>query len=182
MYNELYEIWKKELETGELSKLPRDFYVKITDYMRKLREESRMLDKKTARAKLLDKEMQNVKRMICEVVHARYRKLVNKIARGGKVPSDLLTVEEESFLSGALPFAEAFQKFADGILRGHMSRTSLGKEHKRTVLRFLKDVPAVIGADMKLYGPFKIEDVASLPVENAKILVKQGLAEKVEVN
>jgi DNA replication factor GINS len=47
-------------------------------------------------------------------------------------------------------------------------------------MRFLKDVPAIIGADMKTYGPFKTEDVASLPVENTKILKKQGLAENVE--
>jgi DNA replication initiation complex subunit (GINS family) len=33
---------------------------------------------------------------------------------------------------------------------------------------------------MKTYGPFKAEDIASLPVENAKILIKQGLAERVE--
>jgi DNA replication initiation complex subunit (GINS family) len=35
---------------------------------------------------------------------------------------------------------------------------------------------------MKTYGPFKVEDVASLPIENAKVLIKQGLAEKVEAN
>jgi DNA replication initiation complex subunit (GINS family) len=35
---------------------------------------------------------------------------------------------------------------------------------------------------MKAYGPFVVEDVASLPVENAKILVKQGFAEVVEVS
>ena len=39
-----------------------------------------------------------------------------------------------------------------------------------------------MGADMKSYGPFKVEDVASLPVENAKMLVKQGLAVQVEVS
>jgi DNA replication initiation complex subunit (GINS family) len=43
-------------------------------------------------------------------------------------------------------------------------------------------VPAIIGSDMKTYGPFEAEDIASLPAENAKILVKQGLAEKVEVS
>jgi len=48
-------------------------------------------------------------------------------------------------------------------------------------LRFLRDIPAIIGADMKTYGPFNAEDVASLPAENAKILAKQGLAERVEV-
>ena len=35
---------------------------------------------------------------------------------------------------------------------------------------------------MDTYGPFKAEDIASLPVENAKILSKQGLAELVEVS
>ena len=35
---------------------------------------------------------------------------------------------------------------------------------------------------MKPYGPFKVEDVASLPANNAKILVKQGLAVLVEVS
>jgi DNA replication initiation complex subunit (GINS family) len=33
---------------------------------------------------------------------------------------------------------------------------------------------------MKTYGPFLAEDVASLPVENAKVLVKRGLAEAIE--
>jgi len=42
-------------------------------------------------------------------------------------------------------------------------------------------VPAIIGSNMKTYGPFKTEEIASLPAENAKIFVKQGLAEKVDV-
>ena len=51
---------------------------------------------------------------------------------------------------------------------------------RRVVLRFLKDVPAIIGADMKTYGPFSTEDVASVHIDNARILVKQGLAVLVE--
>jgi DNA replication initiation complex subunit (GINS family) len=35
---------------------------------------------------------------------------------------------------------------------------------------------------MKTYGPFEAEDVSSVPTENAKIFVRQGLAEKVEAN
>jgi DNA replication initiation complex subunit (GINS family) len=33
---------------------------------------------------------------------------------------------------------------------------------------------------MKTYGPFKAEDVASLPAANSSILAKQGLAVKIE--
>ena len=53
--------------------------------------------------------------------------------------------------------------------------------HKRVALRFLKPVPSIIGSDMKTYGPFLVEDVASVPESNAKILVKQGLAKLAEL-
>jgi len=182
MYDELYEIWKRELESVELEKLPPDFYSKIADYLRRLREGSRMLDKRTAKAVLLKKEMQNVKHMVYELIQARHKKLAKKTLKGEKFPSNLLTVEEEKVYTGISPFAEAYRSFAKGILRGHVPKVDMEQEHKRAILHFLKDVPAIIGADMKAYGPFKVEDVASLPIENAKILVKQGLAEKVEVN
>ncbi len=56
------------------------------------------------------------------------------------------------------------------------------RAHKRSTIRFLKGIPAIMGADMKSYGPFVAEDVASLPPQNAQILVKQGLAVLVEVS
>jgi DNA replication factor GINS len=68
-----------------------------------------------------------------------------------------------------------------GVLSGNTSVKVEAKEKpKKRVLRFLREVPAIIGADMKSYGPFKPEDVASVPAENAKILIKQGLAAEVE--
>ncbi len=54
--------------------------------------------------------------------------------------------------------------------------------NKRTVLRFTKAIPGIIGADMKTYGPFAAEDVASVPAKNAEMLVKQGLAVLIEVS
>ena len=182
MYNELYDIWKQELENVELERLPPDFYSRVADYLRRLKEESRMLDKRTVKANLLTKEMKNVKHMVRELIRARYRKLVRKMAKGEKVSPGVLTAEEDKIYTGVSPLAEAFQSFVNDILRGHTPKVVVRQERKRAVLRFLKDVPAIIGADMKTHGPFKIEDVASLPVENAKILIKQGLAEKVEVD
>lgn len=181
MYNELYEVWKRETESRELGKLRPDFYANIAQYLRKLREEGRMLDKRTVKANLLIKETRNVKRMVREVIQARYRKLVKELAKGEKIPPELLTAEEERICQGVLPFAEVFRNFATETLRGRASKVSLEQERRKPVLRFLKDVPAIVGADMKTYGPFKVEDVGSLPVENAKMLIKQGLAEKVEV-
>jgi DNA replication initiation complex subunit (GINS family) len=67
-------------------------------------------------------------------------------------------------------------------MQGQTAKVDAEVSHKRMTLRFTKSIPAIIGLDMKTYGPFMVEDVASLPVENAKILVKQGLAVLVEVS
>lgn len=181
MYNELYEIWRRELENKELERLPSDFYSKIAEYLRKLKEEGRMLDKRTVKANLLRKELINAKRMIDDTIQTRYRKIIQKIVKGEKISSGFLTDEEERVYMGVLPLTEAYSSFAEKILRGTVTKIGVEQSHKRTVLRFLKDTPSIIGADMKAYGPFKIDDVASMPIENAKIMIKQGLAEKVEI-
>ena len=181
MYSQLYEIWKQELEDAELVKLPRDFYTGIIEYVKTLKEESRMLDKRTIKANLLRREMQNMKLMILELARVRYRKIVNKAAKGEDVSREALMAEEEQIYGKISPLVETVSNFATEILHGHEPRTITDLRHKRTTLRLLKDVPAIVGADMKTYGPFMTEDVASLPVENAKILVRQGLAEKIVV-
>jgi hypothetical protein len=43
-------------------------------------------------------------------------------------------------------------------------------------VRMLQDAPAIVGADLKVYGPFKKREVYELPKENAEVLVKQGIA------
>ena len=45
-----------------------------------------------------------------------------------------------------------------------------------TILRFLEPVPSFVGEDMRVYGPFQPEDVATIPALNAKGLVFKDLA------
>jgi DNA replication factor GINS len=182
MYDDLYQAWKLELENKELQKLPPEFYVRTTEYIRKLREESRMLDKRALKTNLLKKEMQNVRRMVHELIQSRYRKIIGGVAKGETTSQDALTPEEKTIYSRVSQFAEAVQNFAKEIARGQAPKIKTETDHRRRALRFLKDVPAIIGADMKTYGPFKVEDIATLPVENTKILIKQGLAERVETD
>ena len=189
MYNELYAAWRKEIEDSSLGGLPPDFYARIADYLKRINEESGMLDKKSVKVNLLDREAQNVKRMLDELLWARYKKLVKTITQNHTLPSSLLTVEETKMCESFVTFSGAYRKFAEGLIQGQtfkMDAPTVKVEaevsHKRVTLRFTKSTPAIIGLDMKTYGPFMVEDVASLPVENAKIFVKQGLAVLVEVS
>jgi DNA replication factor GINS len=182
MYDELYAAWRREIEDASLGGLPPDFYSRITDYQRRISEENRILDKKSVKAVLLEHEALHVELMLNELVWARYKKLLKIITQNQKVPSELLAIEEAKMFEGFLSFTEAYNKFAKSLLQGQAAKEEIEVTHKRTTLRFSKSVPSIIGADMKTYGPFVAEDVASLPVENARILVKQGLAVLVEVS
>jgi DNA replication factor GINS len=191
MYNELYTAWRREVEESPLGKLPPDFYLKISDYIKRLKEEKALPDKKSVKLNLLDHESKNVAFMLEELLSTRYRKLLETISQNQALPSELLTVEEAKMCESFVSFAGVYQKFTRELLQGQSIQPALQVAtvqsepetgHKRATLRFTKAIPAIIGADMKPYGPFKVEDVASLPVENAKMLVKQGLAVMVDVS
>jgi DNA replication initiation complex subunit (GINS family) len=182
MYGELYTAWRVEIENSDLCSLPPDFYVRAGDYLRKIKEESKMLDRKSVKNSLLEHELANVLRMVQEIVQMRYRKIAKRLVNGQKIPLESLAAEEAKLCNELVPSADAFNRFAENLLQGQVTKVEAEAiVHKRVTLRFLKQVPSIIGADMKTYGPFLVEDVASVPVENAKILVKQGLAKQVEI-
>jgi len=192
MYDELYVAWRLEIENNALTGLPVDFYVRLADYLRNVKEANSMLDTaKGVKANLQAEEMANATRMAQELVSTRYRKLVKMVVARQKVPLDCLASEENVLYSGVGSSGEAFRRFKEGLLGGQLvtiqtdqsivSAAEANVVHSRVTLRFLKPVPSIVGADMKSYGPFLVEDVASVPSENARILVKQGLAKEVEL-
>ena len=180
MYDELYQAWKHEMTEYTLGTLPRDFYERITQYLRKMKEENNIPDNKSLKTTLLDKETVNVKHMLGELLWARYKKLVKFTTQTQKLSIELLAFEEAQIFESFVPFTEAYQKFAKNLLQGP-TRQSRQEQRKRITLRFSKEIPQIMGVDMKPYGPFNVEDIASLPVQNVKIIVKQNLAVIVDV-
>ncbi len=181
MYNELYDVWQKENGADELTELPSDFYARIVEYLRLLRQEGRMLDKRTVKARLLTTERMKVERMIRGIFFVRYRKLIQKVSSGNEIAQHVLSSEEDKLRSHCLPAIEEHRVLGRNLVRGRLSAGDVGR-NRLIVLRFLKEVPQIIGADLKAYGPYKTEDVASLPAENGDVLIKQKYAEKVEVS
>jgi DNA replication factor GINS len=46
---------------------------------------------------------------------------------------------------------------------------------------FLQDIPQFVGIDMGCYGPYRAGDIATVPEENAKVLIEKGASELVEL-
>ncbi len=191
MYNELYAAWKHEITEPTLAALPPDFYQRIAEYLKHIKEEGGA-DQKSVKLNLLQHEAQNVNRMLEELLWARYKKIIKTTTKNQKVPAELLTTEEAKMTETFADFTFAYQKFTKTLMQGKAAasaepikvtiKTETPQPPKRLTLRFSKSIPAIMGADMKSYGPFAAEDVASLPELNAKILIKQGLAVLVEVS
>lgn len=181
MYDVLYDAWLKEKENAELQRLPKDFYAKLAEYIGRIRQEGRMLDKKSAKARLISQELSNVKRLMEELIRLRLKKIVNHATSAKPLKKETLVLEEERILLELRPSLENFQSFLKDFLRGRISKVEEKIEApKRMLLRFVHEVPAIVGADLKVYGPFLVEDVATLPIENAKVLVKHGVAMEIE--
>ena len=192
MYNQLYAAWQREIDDPTLGSLPSDFYIKIAEYLRRIKDEDKILDKKSVKMNLLLHESANVERMLKELLDIRYRKLIKTVTKNQKAPNGL-TIEEARMVETFADFTKAYRKFADKLMEDQIvesakapakaeTKVEIAPAPKRSTIRFIKSIPAIMGADMKSYGPFVAEDVASLPPQNAQILVKQGLAVLVDVS
>jgi len=181
MYNELYSAWQYELDHEEIGHLSSDFYSRLSEYIAFLQDKNIQDSKKTVTSALLAHELTHVNCMIQELMFARYNKLIENITENKNLPLDILSAEEKKIYSIFLSFTKEYQLFNKNLFSGAIIKINNKKPQKRVLLRVLKDIPALIGSDMLSYGPFLVEDIASLPLENAELLEKQGLGKLVKL-
>lgn len=185
MYQELYDAWRREKLTEDLQPLPKNFFERAAEYTRKLRENQRMMDNKTLKGRLLRQEYENSRKLSSEILATRFRKMLDLSLPDQKpIPIELLTLHEETIYKKLNEVSNQHSKLRKNLLEGKQTETNalaVPDLPQQILVRFTCDVPAIIGVDLRTYGPFKPEDIATLPTENAQALVHQGAAVKVEV-
>lgn len=181
-YEELYKTWMDEREAVELKPLKKDFFKKLEEHVKSLAAETEVLDEKSVKRRLLGKEVENIRRLVNDMIRLRNKKVLEAALRGNPVLSEAFSEEEEGIYTDIISIIEKSKKLLKDATEGYASepkKRKMEEERRRLLIRFLQAIPAIIGADMKTYGPFKAEDVAMLPVENAEALMK-GAAVVVE--
>ncbi len=189
LFKRLYEGWKRERDNPGLQNLDDDYYPTMASYASKLREQNRMLDKTSVRGKIMIQEMDYVEKMLRDLLHLRLTKIIHAEMEGTPLVTANLLPDEREFHSDIRRSIGSFNNMARNILLGRLDIAESSLQKSTTpgdfagfkVLRFLKPVPAIMGVDMKTYGPFNPEDVASLPQENAENLIRRGFAKVVEI-
>ncbi len=175
MYNDLYKAWKAERTAENPQPLPADFYQRAAGYLKGLEDDSATGDMRTIQGRLLAHEKEMAKRLLEELKETRLNKIVNSAKDERTIGTDGLTEEEKTL---AIQFNETIASFKEG--KGAKAGPPTEQITELSVVRFVNDVPEIVGVDLKLYGPYKKEDVGSLPNQNAQALVKQGLAKAID--
>jgi DNA replication factor GINS len=183
-YSRLLDAWRKENKLGELQVLPDNFFGEMTEYLSEIRGETRMLDKTSLKGRIAEKEQVNAERLLKELSSTRLRKIVEAELDRVAIAGSSLTQMERSFLSDLRSLLMSHEGRLKDILMGRVPQVDAKPPQKAglKVVRFLQAVPAIMGIDMKTYGPFEPEDVVSLPVENAENLIRRGIAKEVEIS
>ncbi len=55
-------------------------------------------------------------------------------------------------------------------------------KYNYTLIRFNEPSPPLVGIDLINYGPFQANDITNMPYKNAKILIYEKIAEKIELS
>lgn len=177
LYNELYNAWRSEKSSRLPDHLPSDFYQRATNYLNGLQEDSSSGDTHTIQSRLVIREKEVARRLLDELRETRLRKILENAKIGISVAEENLTSEERTFMRNLSDSLATFRK--NEIQIEETSRAAMHAE--LMVVRFLQDIPEIVGTDLRIYGPYKKEDVGSLPAENAHALIKQGAAKPIDV-
>lgn len=186
MYNELFNIWKKEKTNDELQDLERDYYQQLMAFLTKINGNKKDFNKESLELALSKKEFHKIEKLILETIEIRFQKMVKAISSGNQVPSKVLTKEEKTIYEELIKGFQFFENFKNEILRGDIDKKSGSNESPtedtKVLVRFVEDVPSLMGVDMKTYGPFRKEDIAMLLIDNANVLIDRGAAINIKIN
>ncbi len=172
-YDELQDAWKREFHNPELQPLRPGLFKDISSYIKRLRESQKNLDAKSLKAIVLEEEMLRLDQLLTQFLDRRLDKLW---LQTGLVQSTSLEYTEKLTHQAISGILRDYDKMKQDLLQGQEPSHSRPKNGEFVLIRFVKDVPSIIGVDLKAHGPFHKEDVAKLPQENADSLVRQGAA------
>ena len=172
----LHVIVMQEFQTDDVQELSTDFFRNLSNFIGKLKnEEYDGIEKKT-------------KNEIISTATSLTEFLINKrLEKISKLPTtsySILSDEEKFVIDSNDEMNERKDMIISGIINGKskfLETTSTKHKIKPVTVRFVKEFDEIVGVDLEKYGPFKPEDIATIPNENAQALISNGIALKIRI-
>ena len=164
----------REFQTEEVQELNTDFFRNLSRYIGNLKNEE------------YDGIEKITKNQIITMATSLTELIINR--RLEKISPNLtytaMTDEEKFIVDSNNEMNERKDLIISGIINGKtkfLEITSTKHKTKPVTVRFVKEFDEIVGVDLEKYGPFKPEDIATIPNENAQALISNGVAIKVRI-
>jgi DNA replication initiation complex subunit (GINS family) len=182
----LKQVLESEEASETLTVLQADAYVKLAAYAQTLRGTAASSDQDAA-GRLARKQLWLIEVMTRRLLQLRLAKAEKEEAATRAVDrtqgSSKNLLPEERYVDEVLKqLVKKEERFVKAVADGQPSFFSLVQRRetqRMTTVRMSKRVGEVIGADLKRYGPFEVNDVTRLPVGNAQVMIASRQAEPV---
>ena len=172
--NSLHHTVLLETENDSLLEIKPNFYRNLSDFIGDLRKQ----EFDGVENKIKDTMIEMATELTSLLIHIRLEKISNsddfEISHLLDEEKFILDSQEEQNERTEIIFSATINgksKFLESIAENH--------KIKKVTIRFLSEVDEIIGADLEKYGPFKPEDIATIPYENAQALIAKKIATKV---
>jgi DNA replication factor GINS len=174
--NSLYSVLLREIENDLVQEIDPEFYKSLSEYLGKLKNEGYDGIENKIKNRLAE--------MITLIITLLLKIRIEKVAAQVEIDSTNLLDEEKFIIESQQQLKERKEMILSATLNGRTKLLeSVSKKHKTKpiTVRFLKDFDQFVGADFTRYGPFKAEDVATIPNENAQALIAKNISVKLHL-
>lgn len=170
----LLQMLEEEQRSPKLNRVPPSLYHEVASRLKALRAQAK--GGQALPHQVANRESALIHRLATRLLDIRLAKFHGGGDEGQLTP-------EERYLSEPVQLARRRRERLSNALRlGQSAVLEAVVAHvaaQYTLVRFREATPALVGTDLAHYGPFEKEDVALLPTENVKPLVKQGVATEI---
>lgn len=169
--NSLYSVLIREIENDLIQDIDPSFYTLLSEYLGKLKSEEY--------DGIENKIKEGLVNLITQIASLLLKTRIGK-AQSSMDFTHLLDIEK-FIVESQQELQERKEMILSATLNGRTKfLESISKKHKikPITVRFLKDFDQFVGADFSKYGPYKAEDVATIPNENAQALIAKNITVK----
>ena len=174
-----YNILLKEYQISSLQEIPYDTYQRLAITIGNLKaKEYDILEKR-----IVQKIIENLSIISNLLMQIRIEKiLIGNINSNLEIGYSKMTDEEKFIIDGEIQSKRKRKEITTFITNGQskiLEKITDTIKQKKLLIMFVKPMEQFVGVDMYKYGPFKVEDVANLPFENALSLVNNKIATEI---
>ncbi|MBS3134252.1 DNA replication complex GINS family protein [Candidatus Woesearchaeota archaeon] len=183
----IYDVLRKERLYSNLQEIDKGFFIEVARFIKQQEDTIRQTDDIKESSKQ-EKQLESIKKVIKEIYEKRELKIIQLALSNIKTNvhqniSQLLDEEKELYNSIVEDLDCYRSSILENINKG-MAPELKPKEIKTDniqlkTIRFVEPLSRFIGTDLNVYGPFKKEYIANLPLDIADYLIKNNKAEEI---